>query len=151
MSADGTEGDDIAEQLKVLRAKRAELAAAREAKEAQQALELELVAEQRALRDEQALTDAIDKYGAVDRAIATVETDMGLVIVRRASAIKFRRFQDKEEYSTDDVLSLVRPCLVHPSAPDLDAMLEEQPALITRLGSAVARLAGVRTKELAKK
>lgn len=147
----GDARERVAEELRVIRAKRAELAAKREAAEAAAELERELDAERRALRDEQALCDAIEKHGALDKGVAVVESSLGLVVVRRSSAMKFRRFQDKETCTTEDIMGLVRPCVVHPPLTELDDMLDEQPALLARIGNAVARLAGVRLSEVAKK
>lgn len=141
----------LADELRQLRAKRAELAQRRAEQEAAAELENEVAAEQRALRDEQAIADAIEQHGPLDKAIATVETTLGTIIVKRASSLKFRRFQDKEAFTTEDVMQLIRPCVVHPPLAELDDWLEEQPGALARIGSAVARLAGVRQNELAKK
>jgi len=80
-----------------------------------------------------------------------VETTLGMIILRRPSALKFRRFQDKGSFSTDDVGGLVRPCVVHPTPSELDTILDELPATLTRLGSKVVTLAGQRSEETGKK
>jgi hypothetical protein len=134
-----------------LRAQAAELRAKRQQREAEQAPALELEAAQRELREEQALQDAIDAHGQLGVALATVQTSMGLVIVKRASAIRFRRFQDKGDAQTEDVLALVRPCVVYPSAAELDVILNDLPATLTLLASAVITLAGQGGANLIKK
>lgn len=138
-------------RLRALRAQRAELKKAREALAEEADLAAQIEAEERAIRDETALAEAVEKFGAVGTHIAVVETALGMVIIRRASALKFRRFQDKGSFSTDDVGGLVRPCVVWPSAGELDTILDELPATLTRLASAVVTLAGQRTEEVAKK
>lgn len=139
------------QELRDVRAQRAALQAQRAAKEAKDEEASELAKEKLQLRDEQALNDAIEKYGPVGKSIATVETDLGIVILRRASALKYRRFQDKGSFSVEDVTALVRPCVVWPSAGELDVLLDELPATLTRLASAIVSLAGHRGEGVAKK
>lgn len=129
----------------------ARLRNAREEREASEAPARELARLQRELRDEQALDAAIEQYGRVGEHIATVSTPRGLVIVRRASAQKFRRFQDKTDVNGDDVLQLVRPCVVYPPVGELDAMLDELPAVLQTIAQAVIYLAGQQRDSLAKK
>lgn len=138
------EADQLREQLAAMRAKR-------EQREAEEAPARELAAAQQAVRDEQALQDAIDANGAVGVHLATVQTAAGMVILKRATAMRFRRFQDKGEATTEDVLALVRPCVVWPSAGELDVLLNDLPATLTRLASAVITLAGQGGDDLVKK
>lgn len=138
-------------KLRELKTQRAALVAAREAGEASRAEAREIEEAERALRDEQALNDAIEKYGDVGVQIAVVETSLGNVILKRASAMKFRRFQDASPITTHDVETLVRPCVVHPSLAEFDIIMHDLPAVLQRLGSAVIALAGQKSEELAKK
>jgi hypothetical protein len=148
-----TEEPETEEQRKLreLKTRRRELVAAREAAADALATADEIAREERAIRDEEALQAAIAKHGPVGKKLATVETDLGLVILQRPSPLKFRRFQDKGEFETDDVLGLVRPCVVYPSPSELDALLDELPATLARLANAVVKLAGQRAGELGKK
>lgn len=134
-----------------LRAKLDAMRAKREQREADEAPERELAAARQAVRDEQALGDAIDQHGAVGVHLATVRTAMGLVILKRSSAMRFRRFQDKGDATTEDVLALVRPCVVWPAPGELDVLLNDLPATLTRLASAVITLAGQGGDDLVKK
>lgn len=145
------QGTSAAAQLQALREQRAALAAAREARTAEAEAARELEVAQRELRDEIALNDAIEKHGEVGTHLAVLQTSSGLVIIKRSSAMKFRRFQDKGDATTEDVLALVRPCVVWPSPAELDVMLEDLPATLTRIASAVIELAGQRSGELGKK
>jgi hypothetical protein len=139
------------EKLREVREQRARLAAERAARADERAAARELELEQQALRDEIALDNAIEKHGDVGLGIATVDTPRGMVILKRASAMKFRRFQDKGDATSEDVLALVRPCVVWPSPGELDVILDEYPATLIRMASSVIALAGQKSGELAKK
>lgn len=138
-------------KLSELRAKRAAMQAAREAGEAARSEARELAAAEQALIDEQALCDAVDKHGDVGVSLATVQTTMGLIILKRASGMRFRRFQDKGAAQTEDVLQLVSPCIVHPTAAQFSVILEELPATLIRCAGEVIALAGQKSEETAKK
>lgn len=141
----------VAKQLEALRAERAELARRREQREQRLEALAELEREQRALDDERALDEMVEKYGPVDKAICTVETDAGLIILRRPTSLKFRRFQDKGSFASDDVLAFVRPCVLHPASAAFESILDELPATLTRLANALVTVCGQRTEELGKK
>jgi hypothetical protein len=106
---------------------------------------------EREAADAEAVADAIGKHGAVGSKIAVVDTDMGCVIVKRSGSALFRRFQDQGKFDTGAFDKLVRPCVVHPDAARLDAILDELPATLSRLANAVVELAGARSAELAGK
>jgi hypothetical protein len=142
---------DNQRKLRELRAQRAALVSARLARDTEREEAEEIAAEERALRDEAALNDAIEKHGPLGTHVAVVETLLGNVILKRASAMKFRRFQDKGDANTEDVAALVRPCVVWPSPGELDVILDELPATLVRMASVVIELAGQRSGELAKK
>lgn len=135
------------------------LAAARERKRAAEAAqhataaEAQLVAEvetaEREAADAEAIAKATAEHGAGK--IAIVETDLGVVIVKRPNPVLYKRFRDKESAKTADLEQLVRPCLVHPDPSRWDAMLEEQPATLDRVADRVVFLAGFRGKELSGK
>lgn len=150
--SDGSEDPRVLE-LRELRAKRAELRRQREEQAEAEAgsLEAQLEAEQRALREEEALQKAIDAHGAVGKEIEPVATDLGMVIIRRCTALRWKKFQDKDDFSHDAFLALVSPCVLYPSSAELDQMLDKQPAILARLSNTVARLAGVRMADIAKK
>jgi hypothetical protein len=150
-AADAPAEDPNKARLRELKAQRAELVARREAAAEEAAAAEDMRREERALRDEQALDAAIAKHGALDKRVATVETDLGLIIVTRPTALKYRRFQDKGSFETDDVIAFVRPCVVHPPLAEFDELLDELPATLIRLANAVVKLAGQRKGELEKK
>lgn len=138
-------------ELQHLRAQHARLEAERAEREAAADEEDEIIAARRAVREAEALNKAIGEHGRVDHGIATIETTIGLVIVKRASALRFRRFQDQGEYKYENLLKLVTPCVVYPDADRFSQMLDEQPAILTLAGNAVARLAGIRKEDVEKK
>jgi adenylate kinase len=140
------------DKLTRLRAEAKALVDAREVKAAAAADDRELAQAEQDLADEQALTDAIAKYGALGDKIQAVKTDAGLVIVKKPNHVAFRRFQDDTTKSMASVEVLVRPCVVYPTGARLDQMLEDRPAILSPgLSDAVCLLAGIETKRLAGK
>jgi hypothetical protein len=133
------------QRLAAIKAERASLAKAREARESAAAVLAEVEREAMALEADKAMAEAEEKYGASK--IAAVHTDLGVVIVKRPHAALFKRFQDSGEATYLEFEKLVRPCVVYPDTTKLDRILDELPATMARLGSAVAILAGVRMKE----
>lgn len=146
-----TSSETRAKELAALRARRIQLDNERAAKQAAAEEDEELEAERRAVVDSEALNRAIDEHGQVGKVIGTLETDLGLVIVKRASAMRFKRFTDTEDTSYENCLKLVRPSLVYPPSDKFDLMIEQQPAIAVRAANKLAVLAGVRREELQKK
>jgi hypothetical protein len=142
---------ETAKKLRELREQRAAVEARRaQRQEAAQGAEA-LAREERALRDATAIEAAEEEHGPLGRKIAAIDTDLGVVIVKRPNHIAFKRFQDSESATTVEFEKLVRPCLVHPASAEFDRMLEEHPAILTRVANQVVVLAGVRLKEVAGK
>jgi hypothetical protein len=139
---------EIREQLAAIAARRAEREAARAKAE-------EIPNLERELRDTEALEKADAELGPEGKAMAVVRTDLGAVIVKRATPPAFKRFQDlmARENPKQHELSdqLVRPCLVHPDPSTFDRMLTEQPHILLRCANAISSLAGVRQNEVAGK
>jgi hypothetical protein len=142
---------ELEQKLSELRAKRAALAEERAKQEAERALVEQIEAEERALRDDEAIAAAEAEHGPVGKRIAVVHTDLGVIIVKRPNPLIFRRFQDKGTTKTEDFDQLVRPCLVYPSKTEFDRILEELPATLIRAANAVCALAGVRHDEISGK
>lgn len=142
---------------------RARLEAAKAAKAAIDAAravptEADLLAEvdaaERDAADAQALQEAECKHGRADvkaAKIATVATDLGLVIVKRAHPATFKKFQDDGVFNTKAAAELVRGCLIHPELGRFESMCDDQPAILSRVVDAVATLAGMRKAEIAGK
>lgn len=143
--------EDLEARLAKAKAARAELARAREEREERAAKEERVAAEERAVRNEEAIAKAVEEHGPVGRTLAVVDTDLGVVIVKRPHQATFRKFQDAGSTKTAAVEQLVRPCVVHPSPDQLDRILDELPATLIRLADAVCTLAGMRREEVAGK
>ena len=137
--------DELNARLDAANAKAESARLDREALETSGELERKVVAAERAASDERALYEAEAEHGA--RKIGTVATDLGLIIVKRANPILFKRFQDSESVKTEDLEKLVRPCVVHPTMREYDAIIEELPAALVRVADRVMYLAGVRAKD----
>lgn len=134
----------ITQRLEQVRAERARIAAARDARANERATADELLIEERGLNDDKALDDAEVTHGPVGRDIAVVETDLGNIIIKRAHPAIFKRFSDKSSLKHDDLETLVRHCLVHPSPGAFDHIMSNLPATMLRCADAVSVLAGVR-------
>lgn len=150
----GTASDtptSIAAQIERLRAERAELERVREERAAASEQLAELEREQQALADERVISAMVEEHGPLGKAIDVVQTDRGVIVVRRPTAMKFRRFQDKGSFGSDDVLEFARPCVLHPTRAEFDSILDELPATLARVANVLVTLAGQRTEELAKK
>lgn len=139
----------LQERLQRAKKKREAARQRREELESKGELERRVQAEEQAAIDEEALFNAESEHGR--NKIATVDTPMGMIIVKRPNPLHFKRFQDKESAKTKDLEQLVRPCVVHPDMNRFDAILEELPATLTRCADRVATLAGVRVRELSGK
>lgn len=140
----------MSEQLDEIRAKRAALAAARSSRDAAQQQSDIVQKEMLALKNDEAIEAAELAHGSLTAAvplIAAVYTRLGVVIIRRASHLHFRRFSDtpKNNDGFPTVAAqekLVFSSLVYPDKPTLEKWLEEQPATLIHLANAVALLAG---------
>lgn len=146
-----TKTSELEARLAKVKADRAALQAARDKAAEQRLLEEQVVAEEQAFKDEQAVADAEAEHGTVGKKIAVVSTDMGVIVLKRSNPLIFKRFQDVGSTKSADLDKLVRPCLVYPDIATFDRILEELPATMLRLASAVAGLAGVRAEEVSGK
>lgn len=137
-------------RLQEIRSKRAALAEARAKREL--ATDDQLVsAEAAALRNEELIDQFEQSVGPRDVRIKVVETDLGVVILKRPHRLVFKRFMDKGSTKSDDLELLVKPCLLHPDKAAFEAMLEDQPAILQRCAGACGALAGIRQEELVTK
>lgn len=118
--------EEMEERLKAARERRAAAEARMELSE-EEALEAELRAEELRAADAEAIAAAEASHGR-DR-IAVHHTPMGAVIVKRPSAMHFRRFSSLTKVGPDDAERLVQTCLVHPSRSAFDAIADELPAV----------------------
>lgn len=145
--------EELQARLDQVRARRAQLDAEEAERAQERSLAEQLEREERDLRDREAIAAAELEHGPLGKKIAAVRTDMGVVIVKRANHVLFRRWQDRGEKSmqTEELEKLVRPCLVHPDVTTFDRILDELPATLLRVADAVSVLAGVRAQEVSGK
>lgn len=136
----------LEERMRAAKAARSALAKSRAEKTAQLELEAAVEAEERALKDEQALACAEDEIGPVGKKICTVPTDLGIVILKKPHPAVYNRFQDKGELTTRALTEFVQPSLVYPK-DRFDQILDELPATLALCGNAIAELAGARRVE----
>lgn len=150
--SDGTSATETVQaRLEALRAKRAEVAAARRALEASRAVEQELLDETRALADEQAIHAAEIEHGPIGRRFMAVKTDAGMILVKRPHMNTFRKYQDNGVTDSAALEKLVRPCVIYPDLARYEEILSEVPAALMKCANAVTYLAGVRKEDLTAK
>jgi hypothetical protein len=137
------------DELKQLRAKRAALAAARDARELQRTADEQIADERQGLIDDEAIEVAEREYGPVGKKILVVKTDMGAIIIKRSPHAAYKRFldvgaDDVGKVKQGEVERLVRPLVVHPPLATFDQIVSEMPLTMVRCSDAVAILAGYR-------
>lgn len=134
------------DELKELRA---QLAAARAPRETKQS-ELDAQAEKERLKqellDEPHIQAAIDEHGNIGEGIAVLHTQKGAIILKRPKQGAWRRFGDSKVTGAD-IRQLVSTCRVYPPVAAFDAIVEEYPAALDKLGTLACELAASTTKE----
>lgn len=143
------DNDGLKARLAAAKAARAALAA--KAADTTEADELadEVAAEERALKEEQALDKLVEQHGA--KKLAKVDTPMGAVILLRPSAVAFNQFQEHDGVKVANVRQFVLPCVKYPTLPEFEEMIREQPGTLFACANALNHLAGVRKDQLAGK
>lgn len=142
---------EIDAELAALRAKRQEVASRRQAAADKREPIAALERERRALADEQAIEAAETEHGPDGEKIRVVQTSLGVIIVRRAHSVAYKRFMDLKTTRTEDCEKLARPCVIYPDSAALDRITTELPATWLRLVGALTKLAGFRSDEIEEK
>lgn len=139
--------DDLKKRLAAAKAARAAL----QAKPVNEAEDLaaELAAEERALKEEQAMAKLLEEFKP--KQLARIDTDYGAVILLRSAPAAYNRFAEKTEFKIEDLKQLVNPCVKYPSIPEFEEILKEQPGVLTVCSNAIAHLAGIRKDALSGK
>ncbi len=147
--------DDLAAKKKALQEKLAAFQAEREAQLAPKKAEDEVAQLERQLADEQALADAQDAHG--EENVRGVRTASGLVVVKRANHLIFKKYIDKADFSTKALEELIygkneaTRCLVRPDPDTLDKWLELEPFRLQAVAGAIGILAGAGEDTLSSK
>jgi hypothetical protein len=136
IAAASSEGEDLKAKLARLREERRKREEAEDHANEPERLALEI-------RNEEALAEAVRSIGPVGKAIGTVKTRLGIIIVKKPNHMLVRRFRDKGETDSKAWEDLIRPCLVHPSAEEFDRILEDQNVVLAAVGTMVLRLGGL--------
>lgn len=140
-----TVDDPKKKQLEELRAARLEREA--RAREAEETARLN-----RDVADEVALAKAAEEHGPLGVKTSALKTDLGIVILKRPHHLEMRKMLSKgEKLGELDAIALVKSCLVHPTRPELETMLEELPAIGGDLMAVAMQLARGRVEEVSGK
>lgn len=130
------------------------MVSARAAKEAARAQKRKTEQQLQAIRDAEAL-DRLEAEHGED--LAMVETDRGLIILKRSTQAAYRALQaaiSKPDKRTDDWVhfrNFVGPCVLHPETAAFDLLLTEEPVVLFRCATAITGLLGAAQEDAAKK
>lgn len=121
----------------------AELRAFKVARDAKNAPKLEEAAAAQAemeLEDAKAIAAAEDEFGADN--VRPVKTASGVVIVRRANPLTYKKFVDVGKYDAMNLEKLIVPVLVHPDPDKFDTYIAKEPHKLQNIAGAIGVLAG---------
>lgn len=138
-------------ELAELEAKRAEMAAARAARDAEAEVREQIEATKREIADAEIIERFEDELGPRGQRWATVSTRHGVVVVKRPHPATFKAFRDAGKYKSKAVEDLVRPCVAHPDPSGLTSLLNDYPAVLDKLADAVFELAEGRARDISGK
>lgn len=128
-----------------------ELRAARAAREGDKAKADARLAKMREIEKEEALAKLEAEHGPVGTHLHVMETDEGVVIVKRPAPVVFKRFCDAKVQNDEERFKLVQACLVHPDRAAFAILTEKLAGVVPSLTIAINRLAGFRNEDAAGK
>lgn len=138
-------------KLDALRAERAALADAAAAR-LEPSVDEQIAIEERLLVEDQALADAVAKFGPRAVSMVRMENGTSAVILRKPHISAYRKYQDAGDATTENTGEFVRSCLIYPSGgAAFERLVEQTPALLAACARACAELAGHRRKDLSAK
>jgi len=140
--------DDLQERLDAAKAK-IEASKKRATPSDQAALEAEVEEAERDARDEDAFASAIEKHGR--RKVSIFRSVVGAIVLRTPNHLRWRAFLDGEKYDTQSLSKITRPCIVYPSADEVDIIFEDVPDALTQCANLVADLAKGRARDVSGK
>lgn len=115
-----------------------------------EAKKAELAAAKRQREEAEILSDLETKHGALGRRIARLDTQGGMVVLKRPVDMAYRRFTERQnngKFSLEECDKLVRLCLLHPDPARFTTIVEEEPAVLVRATNKLLDLAGTRKDE----
>lgn len=139
--------DPVEKELEQERKALADIEARREARLRAARAQKELDETRRARKEAEKLEELEGIHGELDKGLRRVDTDEGMIVVKRPNHLHYKRFVDKGKTTTEELSKLVRPCVVYPDKAEFDRILEEAPAALVRCADAVCWLAGMRKEE----
>lgn len=137
---------ELQRRLAVAREQREQTRLLRESRETENGLLKKVTEEERAAKDEEVLAGLEAEHGVEH--IGVVQTDLGMIVLKRPNHLLFKKFQDKNKQKSRDFEQLVRPSILHPNKNRYDSIIEQLPATLMRCADRVCVLAGVRLGEL---
>ena len=135
-------------RLTALKAERAELEAAREAKLVEREASDELEREERAIRELKALEKLEEEHGPIGKKWDRVDTFEGMICVKRPHPATWKKFAELDKVKSEDADRFVRPCRIYPDVPEFNRLIEEEPAALIRCATKCCELAGLRRSEI---
>ncbi|AKT38253.1 hypothetical protein [Chondromyces crocatus] len=142
-----TQIDDLQTEIDAELAKLAEVETRRAQREHSQRLVRELAEAKRARKEAEVIERLEAEHGPLDKRILRIDTDEGMIVVRKPDPRLYQRFVDQGKTNTEALSKLVRPHVVYPDKTELTRIFEEVPAALMRCADAVCFLAGVRKQE----
>lgn len=137
--------DSLQARLDAARARRAAAEERLESARKAAQLQREIDQEDRAAKEAEALEALEAEHGPLGEMIWKLETTMGMVVVKRPTAMRFRSFQDGKISNTTAEI-FVRDFVVYPSKAEFNAIVNALPAIVMRCADACSQLAGHRTE-----
>jgi len=139
--------EELTKRLELARASRERAEASRRARFAVDDLQRQVEREEQAAQDTAAIEELEAKHGREGVDIAVVRTSYGAVVVKKPSRLRYTRFVDAGKHNLDNVETLVKECLLHPSKASFNAICDKETDTIRRCGNAIGFLHGIRIKE----
>lgn len=140
------------DKLSAVRAELAALASTRKTKQDAAAEAAELRRLEQQLVDSKAIVEAEQKLGEQGVDFGCVTAPNGCVIIlKRPEYAAYREFQDTADTKSSHLESMCEACRFHPEFAAYDKLQERFPGLLTVCAAVLAKLAGSRATEDAKK
>lgn len=136
---------DPAARLAEIRAKRAQLADATEAR-LTPGIEEEIAIEERRLKEDEEFEKFQVEFGV--RNVRLLRFDSGAVIIRKPHIAAYRKFSDSENVNNEAAEAYVKSCLLYPSKPEFDRIMRDFPGLLPKCAKHASELAGFRAADI---
>lgn len=142
----------ILEKLDTARKKLAEAQSEREASREERALLVEIEQTEQRAKDLAEISRAEAEHGADN--VASIDTDLGAVIVKRPNSAAYRYYIDLPEKIRTTMIEIekfVTPHVIYPTPVRWSEMIEQRPGIITDAATAAFQLCGAKAAAQEKK